>query len=54
MHAQVLVKIWRKVVLLANYNSYEVDLNRFFLCAKALYPFNVSPCLNSDILDTHS
>jgi hypothetical protein len=43
-----------KLVLLANGNKYEVDSNAFFLSGKALYPFLILPCPNSDFFDTHS
>jgi hypothetical protein len=38
-----------KLVLLANGNRCEVDSNMFFLSGKALYPFKVLPCPNSDL-----
>jgi hypothetical protein len=38
-----------KLVLLANGNRYEVDSNMFFPSDKALYPFKVLPCPNSDL-----
>jgi hypothetical protein len=37
------------LVLLANHNRYEVDSTTFFPCGKALYPFKVLLCPNSDI-----
>jgi hypothetical protein len=37
------------LVLLANGNRYEVDSNKLFLSGKALYPFKVLPCPNSDL-----
>jgi hypothetical protein len=37
-----------KLVLLANGDRYEVDSNTFFLSGKALYPFKILSCLNSD------
>ncbi len=43
-----------KLVLVANCNRYEVDFNTFFLSCKALYPFKVLPCPESDLFDTHS
>jgi hypothetical protein len=38
-----------KLVLLANVNRHEVDFNTFNLSGKALYPFKISPCPNSDL-----
>jgi hypothetical protein len=42
-----------KLVLLANGNRYKVDSNTVFVSGKALYPFKVLPCPNSDLFDTH-
>jgi hypothetical protein len=38
-----------KLVLLANGNRYEVDYNTFFPSGKALYPFKILHCPNSDL-----
>jgi hypothetical protein len=38
-----------KLVLLATGNRYEVDSKTFFLSGKALYPFWILPCPNSDL-----
>jgi hypothetical protein len=37
-----------KLVLLANANVYYVDFSRFFFSGKAVYPFEVLFCPNSD------
>ncbi len=38
-----------KLVLLANSNRYEVDYNTFFLSGKALYPYEILSCVDSDL-----
>jgi hypothetical protein len=38
-----------KLVLLANGNRYEVDSKTIFLSGKAIYPFQVLPCQNSEL-----
>jgi hypothetical protein len=38
-----------KLVLLPNGNRYEVDSNTSFPSGKALYPFEILPCPNSDL-----
>jgi hypothetical protein len=38
-----------KLVLLANGNRYEVDSNTLFPSGKALYPFKILPCVNSEL-----
>jgi hypothetical protein len=43
-----------ELVLLANSNRNEVDSNTFILSGKCLYPFEVLPYPNSDLLGTHS
>jgi hypothetical protein len=42
-----------KLVLLANGNRYEVDSNTFSQSGKALYPFKVLSCPNSDPFHTY-
>ncbi len=37
------------LVLLANGNMYKIDSNTLFLSGKALYPFKILPCPNSDL-----
>ncbi len=38
-----------KLVLLANGDRLEVDFSTFFLSGKALYPFKILPCPNSEL-----
>jgi hypothetical protein len=38
-----------KLALLARGNRFGVDSNTAFLSGKALYPFEVLPCPNSDL-----
>jgi hypothetical protein len=37
-----------KLVQLVNGKRYDVDSSMFFLCGKALYPFRILLCPNSD------
>jgi hypothetical protein len=39
-----------KLVLLTDSNRYDVGSTKQFLSCKALYPFEVLPCPNSDLL----
>jgi hypothetical protein len=43
-----------KLVVLANGNRCEVEYNTVFLNGKALHPFKILPCPNSDLFDTHA
>jgi hypothetical protein len=38
-----------ELVLVANGNRYEVDSETFFLSGKALYPYKILPCMDSDL-----
>jgi hypothetical protein len=31
---------------------YEIESNTIFFCGKAFHPFQILPCLNSDLVDT--